>query len=313
MKGLELARGYYEAYGKPMLEEKFSHLLPKIAVGLVGSGSECFGYDDDLSQDHDFEPCFCLFLPSEEEISRRDAFLLERAYAKLPDTYLGYKRSPLSPVGGNRHGVILLEEFLREKTGHPRGELSVGDWFRIPEQTLAEVSNGTLFHDGPGNFSAIRATLSYLPEEVRLKKLAGNLLTMGQSGQYNYSRCIQRGETGAAQLAIFEFVKSAIHAVFLLNREYLPYYKWQFRALRELPRLGDLAPMLEELISSGNDPQLAAKKEQYVQIICEAVMRELRNQNLSDYPGEGIDGYAYAINDLIQDNHLRNLHILFGV
>ena len=110
MKGLELARGYYEAYGKPMLEEKFSHLLPKIAVGLVGSGSECFGYDDDLSQDHDFEPCFCLFLPSEEEISRRDAFLLERAYAKLPDSFLGYKRSPLSPVGGNRHGVILLEE-----------------------------------------------------------------------------------------------------------------------------------------------------------------------------------------------------------
>ena len=313
MKGLELARSYYEAYGKPMLEEKFSHLLPKIAVGLVGSGSECFGYDDDLSQDHDFEPCFCLFLPGEEEISRRDAFLLERAYAKLPDTYLGYKRSPLSPVGGNRHGVILLEEFLQEKTGHPQGVLSVGDWFRIPEQTLAEVSNGALFHDGPGNFSAIRATLSYLPEEVRLKKLAGHLLTMGQSGQYNYPRCIQRAETGAAQLAIFEFVKSAIHAIFLLNRVYLPYYKWQFRALRELPRLGDLAPMLEELISSSNDPQLAAQKEQSIRKICEALMRELRNQNLSDYPGDGIDGYAYAINDLIRDSNLRNLHILFGV
>ena len=313
MKGLELARAYYEAYGKPMLEEKFPHLLPKIAVGLVGSGSECFGYDDEVSQDHDFEPCFCLFLPGEDVVSRRDAFLLERAYAKLPDRYQSYKRSPLSPVGGNRHGVILLEDFLREKTGHPQGELSVGDWFRIPEQTLAEVSNGALFHDGAGDFTAIRDKLSYLPEAVRLKKLAGHLLTMGQAGQYNYSRCIQRGETGAAQLAVIEFVKSAIHAVFLLNRVYLPYYKWQFRALRELPRLGDLAPVLEELISNGNDPERATQKHHSIQRICEAVMRELRNQNLSDYPGDEIDGYAYAINDLIRDSNLRNLHILFGV
>ena len=31
MKGLELAHAHYEVYGKPMLEEKFPHLLPKIA------------------------------------------------------------------------------------------------------------------------------------------------------------------------------------------------------------------------------------------------------------------------------------------
>ena len=313
MKGLELARAYYEVYGKPMLEERFPHLLSKLAVGLVGSGSECFGYDDALSQDHDFEPCFCIFLPGEEKIGRRDAFLLERAYAKLPDRFQGYNRSPLSPVGGNRHGVILLEDFLREKTGHPQGSLSAGDWFRIPEQTLAEVSNGALFHDGPGDFTAIRAKLSYLPEEVRLKKLAGHLLTMGQAGQYNYPRCLERGETGAAQLAVFEFVRSAIHAVFLLNRVYLPYYKWQFHALKKLPCLGDLAPALEELISVGNTPELAAEKMQSIRKICEAMMRELRSQNLSDYPGDEIDGYAYAINDLIRDSNLRNLPILFGV
>lgn len=313
MKGLELARAYYEEYGKPMLEERFPHLLSKLAVGLVGSGSECFGYDDALSQDHDFEPCFCIFLPGEEEIGRRDAFLLERAYAKLPDRFQGYKRSPLSPVGGNRHGVVLLEDFLREKTGHPQGSLSAGDWFRIPEQTLAEVSNGALFHDGPGDFTAIRAKLSYLPEAVRLKKLAGHLLTMGQAGQYNYPRCLERGETGAAQLAVFEFVRSAIHAIFLLNRVYLPYYKWQFHALKKLPRLGDLAPALEELISVGNTSELAAEKMRSIRKICEALMRELRSQNLSDYPGDEIDGYAYAINDQIRDSNLRNLHILFGV
>ena len=62
MKGLELAKNYYLTYGKEMLENEFPTLLPRLAVGLVGQGSECLGYDDDISKDHDFEPCFCIFI-----------------------------------------------------------------------------------------------------------------------------------------------------------------------------------------------------------------------------------------------------------
>ena len=210
MKGLELSRLFYEEYGIPLLRE-FPQEAPHIAVGLCGSGSECFGYDDELSTDHDFEPGFCLFLPDEEIIDSRTAFRLERAYAKLPRVYLGYHRSTLSPVGGNRHGVIRLADFLTDKTGTPDGQLSLQGWFSVPEQSLAEVTNGRLFRDDSGRFTAVRETLSYLPEDVRLKKLAGHLLLMGQAGQYNYRRCVIRGETAAAQLAVTEFVKSALH------------------------------------------------------------------------------------------------------
>ena len=41
MKGLELSRAYFEQFGRPMLEEQFPGLLPYLAVGLFGSGSEC--------------------------------------------------------------------------------------------------------------------------------------------------------------------------------------------------------------------------------------------------------------------------------
>ena len=63
MTGLEIARGYFEEYGRPMLEREFPEVLPQLAAGLCGSGSECFGYDDDISRDHDFAPGFLLFLP----------------------------------------------------------------------------------------------------------------------------------------------------------------------------------------------------------------------------------------------------------
>ena len=40
MKGLELARKYYETYGAPMIREEFPEYEEMIAVGLTGSGSE---------------------------------------------------------------------------------------------------------------------------------------------------------------------------------------------------------------------------------------------------------------------------------
>ncbi len=241
MRGLELARAYYEQFGRPMMEAQFPELLPHIAVGLFGSGSECFGYDDDISRDHDFEPGFMLLLPGEDVVSRREAFLLERAYAKLPREFLGLRRGLMQPVGGARHGVIRTADFFREKVGVSDGVLTVGQWLSTPEYALAEAVNGAVFFDGPGEVTAIRRYLSAWPEDIRKKKLAGRLLLMAQAGQYNYPRCLRHGEKGAAQLAAIEFARNCMSAVFLLNGVYQPYYKWAFRAMRELPRLSLLA------------------------------------------------------------------------
>ncbi len=313
MKGLELSRQFYLAYGAPMLEEQFSAITPLLAVGLVGSGSECFGYDDELSQDHDFEPGFCLFLPGEDVISSREAFALERAYAKLPKEFMGYKRSPLNPVGGNRHGVLRLSDFLRERLGNGDGCLAPMDWFYLPEQAVAEVTNGCIFRDDAGIFTTLREVLAYMPEDVRLKKLAGNLLLMGQAGQYNYSRCVARGELGAAQLAMAEFVKAALHVLFLLNRRYMPYYKWRFRALRELPLLSTLEQSLTYLLASGNGEAEATKKTAMVEHVCAEIIAVLREQDLTAYAGGEMEGHAYAVNDRIQDASIRNLHVLYAV
>ena len=42
MRGLELSERFYLEYGAPMIREKFPELEGIIAVGLAGSGSECW-------------------------------------------------------------------------------------------------------------------------------------------------------------------------------------------------------------------------------------------------------------------------------
>ena len=336
MKGLEIARAYYEQYGEPMLREKFPGLMPFVAAGLAGSGSECWGFDDEISRDHDFEPGFCLFLPGEDVVDRRTAFELERAYAALPKEFMGLRRSLVAPVGGPRHGVLRTAEFMTDKVGKADGNLSLMEWLYMPEFSLAEAVNGEIFMDGYGEVTAIRERLRRRPEDVRLKKLAGQLLLMGQSGQYNYRRCLQHGETAAAQLAAVEFVKSTMAAVFLLNDVYQPYYKWCFRAMRALPKLALTAELLEYLLTTDNEPDTAEEKSRVMEGIAADVIGELREQGLlgelreqgltgtdvnRETQGRGLTGAvgadlekcAYTVNDRIGGAQIRNMHILAAV
>ena len=313
MRGLELSRAYYEAFGAPMLRDQFPELLPHVATGLFASGSECFGYDDQISRDHDFEPGFMLLLPGEDVVDRRTAFLLERAYDRLPREFMGLRRGLMAPVGGPRRGVLRAGEFFAEKVGAPDGILTVGQWLSVPEYALAEAVNGELFHDGSGEVTAIRQRLSAWPEDIRRKKLAGHLLLMAQSGQYNYARCLAHGERAAAQLAAGDFVRHCMAAVFLLNGAYQPYYKWAFRALRALPRLSLLAELMEYLLTTDNEPELARAKADVIEGMAADVIAELKRQGLTRAECGDLEKHAYSVNDGIGDGALRNLHVLAAV
>ena len=187
------------------------------------------------------------------------------------------------------------------------------EWLCLPEQSLAEVTNGRVFYDGRGELTDIRRHLSYFPEDVRLKKLAGQLLLMGQSGLYNYGRSLVRGDTAAAQLSAIAFADSATSAIFLLNATYRPYYKWCFRTLMSLPLLGECAGELEYLISSGNTEREAEEKSALITRLAAAVVSVARGQGLTDYRGDEMEGHAAAVNRRVGDADLRTLPLLYGV
>ena len=309
MKGLELGRKYYEECGKPMLESEFSDVLKYLAIGYVGSGSDRFGFDDEISTDHDFEPGFCIFLPGEDIIDSKIEFKLERAYAKLPKEFTGYTRQAMSPVGGNRNGVMRTADFYKEHAGSPTGDLDLLDWCLCPSNSLAEATNGEVFFDGYGEFTAIREKLMNMPEDARLKRLAGNVLLMAQSGQYNYPRCIKHGEVEAAQLTSFEFVHACLNSIFLIEGKYMPYYKWSFRGLKDMG-YSDLAAKLYAIISTDNSH--AEDKYYAIEGIASDVIDMLQERSLTKATCGDLEKHAYSINDLIKDNNIRNANVLMA-
>lgn len=312
MQGIDIARKFYFEHGEKMLKVEFPSLFPRLSIGLVGEGSECFKFDDEISIDHDFEPGFCIFITKEDY--EKFGFKLERAYAKLPKEFLGLKRSILSPTGGNRHGVIIANDFYQKFLGVneiPNDNLW---WLYTPSHSLATACNGEIFVDNLKEFSKNREILlKGYPEEIRIKKIAGHLLLMAQSGQYNYSRLVERKETGASQLAIFEFVKHTISVIYLLNNAFEPFYKWCYKGMRNLKILSELEPTLSTITELGNSKKEFEQKIEIIELVAKMVIEELKKQNLTSATCFNLETHAYSVNDKIKDGILRNLHILEGI
>lgn len=308
MKGMELAKAYFEQYGREIMEHQFSQYREQIAAGLAGEGSECLGFDDEYSRDHDFGPGFCLWIP--EQLYSRIGTALQQAYDSMPASYEGYTRIQ-TPQGGGRVGVLTIEGFFRKYIGLPHAPKDNMEWFRIPQSFLATATNGQVFCDPLGEFSSIRNILKgFYPRDVLKKKLAAKCVFMAQSGQYNYPRSMKRGDSCAAYFACGEFVKSALSAIYLLNEAYMPFYKWAFRAAEELTVLKEAVGELKELMRLPDNGDNRSRKEWLMENICIQTGRELNRQGLTLTTESFLQAHGEELMRTIEDSRLRNLHIM---
>lgn len=249
MTGLELCRRYYEEYGQPMIAEKFPDYESCIAVGLVGKGSDCFGFDDVLSRDHDFGPRFVLWVT--KEVYNQIGKELQAAYENLPTSFMGIDRIETFH-GKDRCGVMIIEEFYKNVLGinpvgifaqpeenHASGKEkmdAIKSWLAVQDYALAAAVNGEVFRDDEGIFTKYREILqAYYPKAVWYRKIAQTCGLFSQSGQYNLPRMRRRGQFVSAELAKVECMKHAMKLYYLLNRTYAPHDKWLFKGLPENP------------------------------------------------------------------------------
>ena len=306
IKGLELSKKYFEEVYLPVIKNEFPEVFEKMAAGLAGEGSECFGFDDEISQDHDFGPSCCIWLSSEDY--EKYGLNLQKRLNELPKEFLGFRALNVSEFGDGRRGVLNIEDWFFKFLGDVKAPDNLYDWRLIPEELLATAVNGEIFMDNSGQFTKIRNDLKkYFPEDIRLNKIATRCMKMSQSGQYNYLRCMKRNEIVAARLAETEFVNEAIHMIFLLNKKYKLFYKWMPRALKKLKILGGKTYFLiEELVKL---PTSAVnRKFQIIEEISADVITEMKNQDIvpRQLTSDFLQDYGPFVQNKIEDEKLRN-------
>ncbi len=301
MKGMELAEQLYRDKVRGAIAAEFPDYEGRIAVGLAGPGSECFGYDDEISQDHDFAPRLCLWLT--EADAKEIGGALQARYTVWTTEY-----DAVSEQARDRSGVISIPDYYRRFTGCPGVPADNIGWLRVPEHLLATGTNGKVFRDDLGEFSAVRsALLAGYPADVRRKRLAARVFAMGQSGQYNLLRSLKRGDAVAARLAEAEFMRETLAAVCLLNGRFAPYYKWLYRAASELPLAAEAVRGVAALLTAPD-----AEKAERVEKISVCVADELRRQGLSRERDDFLVTQAFAVQSGIEDARLRGLDVSFG-
>lgn len=286
-KGLDICRSYYEKYGAPMIREKFSDYEDKIAVGLFGEGSDCFGFDDEVSRDHDWGPGFMMLV--RKNVYDKIGEELKRAYEDLPKEFLGYKRVT-TPEGSGRVGVICIEKLLCRYLGEMFGINDKDDMASalgiatdsaltgvivqerlvyVPETVLAQFVNGEIWRDDTGVITAIREKMGeYYSDDVWRHKLGVSLILTGQCGQYNLLRELKRGDRVTSFTYLSDYIKNMLHTLFIINRKYAPYDKWLVRAAGELnihPETADIMRALADIYNEDIYKASAGMVDEYAE------------------------------------------------
>jgi nucleoside-diphosphate-sugar epimerase len=246
MTGLKLSRLYYEQYGKPMLNEQFGEYKERIAAGLVGEGSDCYGYDDAFSMDHDWGPDFCLWLP--DDLYEKIGEQLSAAYAALPQEFMGYHRK-VTKQGSSRRGVMSISGFYAKFLNTEQYDKI--DWHSVSDYSLSAASNGEVFEDAEGVFGSMREKLQKgYPEEILYLKLAEDLAKISQTGQYNYARMLKRGDRITADMMLSECIRQIMLLVHHMENKYPPHDKWLRRSFDSIALGTTPAELVRKLHSS---------------------------------------------------------------
>ena len=311
---LERSFEFYKQYGKTMIQEKFPEYASRIAVGVVGEGSDCFGFDDSISADHDYAPGFCMWL-TEEDFSVIGQQLQE-AYEELVRKHGLYgteagrliSRRKVTTIDGfytETLGVVReYEQWATESLlGRGREQLSFDG---MEEFRLAHAVNGRIFRDDSGIFTYVRQKLrAYYPDSVWYAKIAAALHEFSQYAQSNYPRSMARKDMVTASLCISKAIECTMDLMYLLNRTYAPYYKWKKKGLETLPKLREVLPVLEQIAAlpgqekvwenrhfSSMSVNLQDEKVNAFERIAAQIVAELNAQGLAEGKNPFLESYV---------------------
>jgi hypothetical protein len=262
--GLTLSKMFYHEIVGPILKARFPSL--PYSAGLIGSGSEVLGFDDEMSTDHHWGPRLMLFL-EEEDVDRLAEAIRKTLAEELPYEFHGYPTNfsepnlhptdrgtqLLQPIEegpvNHRVSVYSVQGFFMEYMGLDISKhLDPADWLSLPEQKLRAVTAGAVFHDAAG-LENMRKRLVYYPRDVWLYLLAAGWGRIEQEEHLMGRAGLVGDEVGSALIGA-RLVRDVMRLCFLMQRTYATYPKWFGTAFKQLSCAADLWPVLQSALWS---------------------------------------------------------------
>jgi hypothetical protein len=250
--GQEISVDFIRRVVWPALQREFPDESRRLAVAVIGTGSDVTGLDDEVSRDHHWGPrANVMVLP--EDAGRLLPQVRESLHRILPDTFDGY---PVIMDTVVMTGVCCtaIDQFFRYFLGTDELPGTDADWLTLCEVDLRHATAGVVVVDEAGELTRRRLALAYYPDHVWRKRLADWCMYItGRDAPYNLYRVAKRRDalTGAMYKALY--LKQVMEFLFMLNRQYAPYTKWLNRTFRQLPRYAaEVAPMLDAIFAEGD-------------------------------------------------------------
>jgi len=329
--GLELARLFYAEAVRPVLDQGFPG-LPHTAA-LIGTGSEVLGFDTPRSTDHDWGPRLQVFLADDAADGGVAAQVSELLAVHLPGVFRGYPTVlalSKDPAGEPSHQVVIagLRCWLTGALGFdPLAPIGLTDWLATPCQVLAEITGGSVFHDGlaagPGpGLEACRTRLCWYPHDIWLHVMACQWQRVSQEEPFP-GRCAETGDEPGSMVVTARLARDLMRLALLAERRYPPYSKWLGTALARTPAGHDMLPLLTAALSAPS----WADRERYLCAAYESAARLHNSLSVTppldpavrptfyDRPYRVLDAgrFVRALREQIRDERVRSLPLTGAV
>jgi hypothetical protein len=272
MQGIELSRRFYAEIVRPWLADAYPQL--RHAAALIGYGSELLGFDDAMSQDHNWGPRVQI-LVAEADFATAAADIVSRFADAAPPAFGGvpmgmHNRPHPSPhregaLGDDRHGLEVgtIRDALGYWLGGPE-PATARDWLGLAEQRLIALTAGAVFHDDDGRLTTLRDRLSWFPRDAWLYKLAAQWRRIAEEQAF-VGRTGDRCDELGSRVIAARLVRDLMRMAFLIERRYAPYPKWFGSAFAQLPCAAELTPILQRALSAEAwKPREAALADAYL-------------------------------------------------
>ena len=241
MTGIKLCKKFYEQVVKNIVMP----ISPNHSACLIGRGSEVFGFDTEISQDHDWS-ARCVIFTNEVEAVRQ-------AMAKqLPEKFEGFE---------TKVEVTEASIFFGAFLGFSPHNMTVVDWLSTPTQTLRELTSGAVFKESD-ELSHLRDMLKFYPKDIQLYILEAQWERIGQEMAF-MGRCGTVDDNIGSALVCARLFSYIMRLCFLYEGQYPPYWKWFGTAFSQLDCAGDF----KEIIEVGLAAKDWKEREKY---LCEA-------------------------------------------